>query len=81
MTKDLDVALILGKTKKGSSRVHDDELDEDDGDDADDKVVAAEEVLDALKSKDARALSEALEAHYKMCAAKSHASDDDEEEY
>jgi hypothetical protein len=31
------------------------------------KMAAAEEILEALRTKDAAALSEALEAHYAAC--------------
>lgn len=56
----------------------------DDGDGADDESAredAAQDVLDAIKKGDAKALDEALATHYAMCAHHGEPGEDDEDEY
>lgn len=55
---------LMGPKKKGSE-VEPDEMPE--SQDEDGKIVAAEEILAAMESKDASALSEALTAFHDLC--------------
>lgn len=60
--------LALAPSSKKSKKM----MDQDDGaedDDGDGKVAAAEDAIAALEAGDASALSEALTAHYELCAA------------
>lgn len=45
------------------------------------KIAAAEDILDALASKDAPALSEALSAHYDLCAGRKKSKPESDDEY
>jgi DNA-binding GntR family transcriptional regulator len=46
-----------------------------------DKEDAAQDLIDAVKSGDAKAASLALARHYELCMASESEEDDDDEEY
>lgn len=73
----------MAKGKKGflgllMEKGGDDSEEEDYDSDADAETMAAEDVLDAIKSKDASALSAALKHHYDVCSGASAEDSDDD---
>jgi hypothetical protein len=49
--------------------------------DSDDKDIAADEIMEAIKKSDVKALKEALKSFVEMCSYEEESKDDSEEEY
>lgn len=77
--KTLGIGLLIpAKAGKGRPMPGDDEegesMDLDQG-----KEDVAQDLLDAIEAKDAKAVSEALSAHYDLCASSHHEEYDEGE--
>lgn len=91
MAKD-GLAILIGAPKgKGFSKgkppldEEEDDIDpmEDEGDEPDDLLLAAEDILSAVRAKDADMLADALRAAYQACSSEGEkpSEDDSEDEY